>query len=65
MAREAERLLDGTGWLAEPLRTPDPAAAAIDAEASEDAETLPAFLADDKEDTGEEEAGQRAVIAAE
>jgi ParB family chromosome partitioning protein len=22
MAREAERLLDGTGWLAEPLRTP-------------------------------------------
>jgi ParB family chromosome partitioning protein len=22
MAKEAERLLDGTGWLAEPLRTP-------------------------------------------
>jgi hypothetical protein len=37
MAREAERLLDGTGWLPEPLRNADPAA---DGEADD----LPAFL---------------------
>jgi ParB family chromosome partitioning protein len=42
MAREAERLLDGTGWLPEPLRladgasSSDPSASAVD--------TLPAFL---------------------
>jgi ParB family chromosome partitioning protein len=45
MAREAERLLDGTGWLPEPLRLRV-------SEASEtpdvgDPEALPAFLADD------------------
>jgi ParB family transcriptional regulator, chromosome partitioning protein len=46
-AREAERLLDGTGWLPEPLRLPDiddaqqrPAA---------DVEALPEFLAEDDE----------------
>ena len=45
MAREAERLLAGTGWLPEPLRTP---AAETAAEASPDAEPedLPAFLAE-------------------
>lgn len=41
MAREAERLLAGTGWLPEPLRR---AGAAVDAP-----EALPAFLADDGE----------------
>jgi ParB family chromosome partitioning protein len=56
MAREAERLLDGTGWLPEPLRlriadgaaspdTGDPAA-------------LPAFLADDAD-------GETRTVAAE
>jgi ParB family chromosome partitioning protein len=65
MAREAERLLEGTGWLPEPLRTPDAAADANDADAGEDAEALPAFLANDKENTGEEEAEEPAVIAAE
>jgi ParB family chromosome partitioning protein len=65
MAREAERLLEGTGWLPEPLWTPDTAADAIGAEASEDAQALPAFLADDEKDTGEEEAEEPAVIAAE
>ena len=45
MAREAERLLDGTGWLPEPLRL-----RVVDASESSDVgdpEVLPAFLADD------------------
>jgi ParB family chromosome partitioning protein len=45
MAREAERLLEGTGWLPEPLRTPG-----IDAAPetqSEDSDALPDFLASD------------------
>lgn len=48
MAREAERLLDGSGWLPEPLR-----GAAVDAPAAEgtDAEGLPAFLSEDEEAT--------------
>ncbi len=40
MAKEAERLLDGTGWLPEPLRLIDPVTEASEPEA------LPAFLAD-------------------
>jgi ParB family chromosome partitioning protein len=45
MAREAERLLDGSGWLPEPLRTmcDDVPVAAPGEEAAD----LPAFLADD------------------
>jgi ParB family chromosome partitioning protein len=42
MAKEAERLLDGTGWLPEPLRLAEPANA--DIEEAADAEALPAFL---------------------
>lgn len=45
MAKEAERLLDGSGWLPEPLRL-----FAVEAEQVTDvatAEDLPAFLADD------------------
>jgi ParB family transcriptional regulator, chromosome partitioning protein len=62
MAKEAERLLEGTGWLPEPLRTADVAAA----EASEtDTEALPAFLADDEEGTDEEQADEPAILAAE
>ena len=41
MAKEAERLLDGTGWLPEPLRLIDPPAE------TDEPEPLPAFLADD------------------
>jgi ParB family chromosome partitioning protein len=41
MAKEAERLLDGTGWLPEPLRLFDPIAETSEPEA------LPAFLADE------------------
>jgi ParB family transcriptional regulator, chromosome partitioning protein len=44
MAKEAERLLAGTGWLPEPLRIPDTDAADEPA-ATED---LPAFLDDDE-----------------
>ena len=47
MAREAERLLEGTGWLPEPLRLAD-TEAVTDAATSE-AEALPEFLADDDE----------------
>jgi ParB family chromosome partitioning protein len=45
MAKEAERLLQGTGWLPEPLRTPEPAApvATSNADGSH-ASNLPAFL---------------------
>jgi ParB family transcriptional regulator, chromosome partitioning protein len=53
MAREAERLLDGAGWLPEPLRTPD--AQAVMAEGEAAAEPLPAFLADDGDDASGEE----------
>jgi ParB family transcriptional regulator, chromosome partitioning protein len=42
IAKEAERLLAGCGWLPEPLRTPDAVPQPAD-----DAEALPAFLADD------------------
>lgn len=48
MAREAERLLDGTGWLPEPLR---PTVVEVTGEPDTAAETeaLPAFLTDDEE----------------
>ena len=49
MAREAERLLDGTGWLPEPLRLVEVDAAEQDA--AGEAEALPEFLA-----TAEDEA---------
>ena len=52
MAREAERLLAGTGWVPEPLRTAD----AQPAEGESSAETLPAFLADGEDDTSSDAA---------
>jgi ParB family chromosome partitioning protein len=48
MAREAERLLAGTGWVPEPLRTPDAQSAEVESESSTAA--LPAFLADGEDD---------------
>jgi ParB family chromosome partitioning protein len=48
MAREAERLLAGAGWVPEPLRTPDVQSVEVDSESG--AETLPAFLADGEDD---------------
>jgi len=61
MAKEAERLLEGTGWLPEPLRTPD------EVDAASESETLPAFLSGDDEDgeRGEEEAEVPDELAAE
>jgi ParB family chromosome partitioning protein len=53
MAKEAERLLADTGWLPEPLRTPDAQADVAEGEAG--AEPLPAFLADDGDDASGEE----------
>ncbi len=49
MAREAERLLDGTGWLPEPLRMqPVDAQPPEEDGPSPEAETLPEFLNDDE-----------------
>ena len=54
MAKEVERLLEGTGWLPEPLRGADDAPDAP----GEDSEALPDFLIDDDGDEAvSEEAG--------
>src|SRR5271166_959801 len=47
MAKEAERLLDGSGWLPEPIRPVDVAPAP--AEQESEAGALPEFLSDDEE----------------
>jgi ParB family chromosome partitioning protein len=47
MALQAERLLAGTGWLPEPLRTPE--VQPEEAECQSDADDLPAFLKNNKE----------------
>jgi ParB family transcriptional regulator, chromosome partitioning protein len=47
MAREAERLLDGSGWLPEPLRVQGGDASQSASRREADTESLPAFLADD------------------
>jgi ParB family chromosome partitioning protein len=48
MAREAERLLEGTGWLPEPLRLPGVGTG--NAAATSEGDSLPAFLADASDD---------------
>jgi ParB family chromosome partitioning protein len=66
MAKEAERLLEGTGWLPEPLRTAEiPASGDSDSDTANDAEALPAFLADDEESTGDDEDDELNALAAE
>ncbi len=67
MAKEAERLLEGAGWLPEPLRLLPDAAEGEPMPTSDDtdAKALPAFLANDEEVAGQEEADQPAVIATE
>ncbi|MDA8232169.1 MAG: ParB N-terminal domain-containing protein [Magnetospirillum sp.] len=65
MAKEAERLLEGTGWLPEPLRTAEAGAADEKGDANADGEALPAFLSDDEDSASEEDADEPAVIAAE
>ena len=64
MAKEAERLLDGTGWLPEPLRLAD-VEAPSDVQ-TDDVEALPEFLAGDKDaDAEETEEPQPHSVAAE
>jgi ParB family chromosome partitioning protein len=64
MAREAERLLDGSGWLPEPLRLDDPDLGKD--MATEDAGVeLPAFLTGDDETQLEDEEERQQLIAAE
>ena len=59
---EAERLLAGIGWLPEPLRIPGDAVSETEVATDADAESLPAFLA---EDGDEPESSEPQVIAAE
>jgi ParB family transcriptional regulator, chromosome partitioning protein len=61
MAKEAEQLLEDTGWLPEPLRGEE---AVVDA-TDPGCEALPAFLAEDEEGTDEEEVDEPALVAAE
>jgi ParB family transcriptional regulator, chromosome partitioning protein len=55
MAKEAERLLAGMGWLPELLRTSDAQVAEIDGEPEAGPDPLPAFLADDDEDGADDQ----------
>lgn len=63
MAKDAERLLAGTGWRPEPLRLIDVSPLAN--EPSSEVEALPDFLAGDEKSTRDEESDEPAVIAAE
>ncbi len=51
MAKEAERLLEGTGWLPEPLRLAETTAAPDNSDGG--GEPLPEFLAGDEDEGGE------------
>jgi ParB family chromosome partitioning protein len=63
MAKEAERLLDGTGWLPEPLRLAgaEPAMA----EPADEVEALPDFLADEEDAAADIDEPEPQAIAAE
>lgn len=64
MAKEAERLLADTGWLPEPLRMAgDDDASDIAAQGKDD--DLPAFLAGDNDEAGEDEEERQVFVAAE
>jgi len=63
MAREAERLLEGTGWLPEPLRLME--VGAVEQESDGEAEALPEFLADDEDAAADADDKQPHIIAAE
>ena len=63
MAKEAERLLDGTGWLPESLRLAD--SADLSDTPAEPAEELPAFLADGEGQGAVTDEAEPTVIAAE
>jgi ParB family chromosome partitioning protein len=59
MAKEAERMLEGTGWLPEVLRLPE--ATPVPEIASDDPEALPDFLAGDDETLPDIDAGHLAA----
>jgi ParB family chromosome partitioning protein len=63
MAKEAERLLDGTGWLPEPLRLDE--TGPVSSEPNVASEPLPEFLAEDDDEVDEvsEEEEPHAVAA--
>ena len=63
MAKEAERLLDGTGWLPEPLRLAE--AEPVVGEPAGEAEALPDFLTGEDEDAADPEEAEPQAIAAE
>jgi ParB family chromosome partitioning protein len=63
MAREAERLLDGTGWLPEPLRLAE--TEVVTDEAAGEVEALPAYLTGDDEVQTDTDEDQPHVVAAE
>ena len=66
MAKEAERLLGGTSWLPEPLRTREADVSDSDDESESAAQPLPAFLADEEDEaTADPEDPQPHGIAAE
>ncbi len=54
MAKEAERLLAGSGWLPGPLRTADEQTL-VEAEETAEPEALPAFLTDDEDEDAADE----------
>ena len=57
MAAEAERLLAGSGWLPEPLRTSEPPVTDEFALNEDEPDALPEFLAGDGERSEDEERG--------
>jgi ParB family transcriptional regulator, chromosome partitioning protein len=61
MAREAERLLDGAGWLPEPLRLTELTVSTPEQEA--DAGPLPEFLVDEEDKTDNEDEQPRSIAA--
>ncbi|WP_375304439.1 ParB/RepB/Spo0J family partition protein [Bradyrhizobium sp. A11] len=61
MAKEAERLLDGSGWLPEPLRLVDPNAASGEQES--EAGPLPEFLAEDEDQDASDDDPQQLEVA--
>ncbi|WP_315766562.1 ParB/RepB/Spo0J family partition protein [Bradyrhizobium sp. SZCCHNR2009] len=56
MAKEAERLLESTGWLPEPLR---PVELDVRSNATAAAELLPEFLSDDEEEASDPDRGEQ------
>ena len=60
MAKEAERLLDGSGWLPEPLRLVE--VASVPAEQEGEAGPLPEFLTDEEEQTSDSDEDRRRLI---